>query len=286
MSNLNENLNVRPYVNLRRTAIITWSVLTAFPGPAATLTSVPMNGDMLMPDVYYHADSNTVSVDMSMIMEVPQLTPLLICNPNDRFDPADPWFDSLDPSQQGLAFNLQYGFVMDPNTDMLPDGLQLWIRDITNSPNLGIYNYSATPALWTPIFGTDGSTNAVEWSGMMWMLAATAPPGTNSYSATFEIYVADATGQEVPGSSSGTFVLTWTDVPDGRPQLNIAVSATNSLVVSWLASATNWALVSTTNLTSLNWAPVTNSPVTLNGQAAVYLEGAAPQQFFTMRRNP
>jgi hypothetical protein len=261
--------------------------LTLGSAHGATLTSVPMQGGMLMPDVWYHADTTNVTVDLSMMDGVAQLTPLQASNPNDSFHPGDPWFDSLDPSRQGLAFNLQYGFAMDPDTDMLPDGQQLWIRDITNSPNLGIYNYSTTPKLWAPIFGTNGSTNATYWSGMMWMLAATAPPGTNNFSATFEVYVVDTTtGKEVPGSSSGPFILNWTDVPDGRSQLTIAAAATNGLVLTWPASATNWTLVSTTDLTPANWTFVTNLPVASNGQAAVYLEGAAAQQFFTMLRNP
>jgi hypothetical protein len=61
------------------------------------------------------------------------------------------------------------------------------------------------------------------------MPAATAPPGTNNFSATFEVYVLNtATGREVPGSSSGPFVPNWTDAPDGRPQLNIATNLPGS----------------------------------------------------------
>ncbi|MGP8234757.1 MAG: hypothetical protein ACLQVW_05040 [Limisphaerales bacterium] len=145
--------------------------------------------------------------------------------------------------------------------------------------------YSAMPQLWAPIFGTDGSTNAMNWSGMMWMLTSTAPPGTNDYSATFEIYVVDTdTGEEIANSSSGPFALNWTDVPDGRPQLNIA-AATNGMVITWPASATNWTLAATTNLASPNWTFVTNSPLAVNGQEVVNLEGVGPQQFFTMLRN-
>ena len=121
----------------------------------------------------------------------------------------------------------------------------------------------------------------------MWHVGVTSPPGTNNYSATFEVYVVDTTtGQEVPGSSSGPFVLNWTSVPDGRPQLTIAAVASNGVAITWPASATNWTLVSTTNLTAADWTSVTNSSVTSNGQAVVYLEGAAPPLFFTMLRNP
>ncbi|MCX6914773.1 MAG: hypothetical protein NT167_17280, partial [Verrucomicrobia bacterium] len=80
---------------------------------AAVLTNVPMQGGMLMPKVWYHADSDTVTVDLSDILVTAQLTPLLISNPSDSFSPGDPWFDSLDPSRQGLAFSRRYGFDMD-----------------------------------------------------------------------------------------------------------------------------------------------------------------------------
>ena len=59
--------------------------LTLGSAHGATLTSVPTQGSMLMPDVRYHADTANVTVDLSMIDEVAQLTPLLVSNPNDSF---------------------------------------------------------------------------------------------------------------------------------------------------------------------------------------------------------
>ena len=108
---------------------------------------------------------------------------------------------------------------MDANTDPLPAGTQIWIRKLSGSPGLSAYRYQETaPKALQPIFGTDGMTNALYWNGMMFHPVFAAPPGTNSYSATFEVYLLDTTtGQEVPGSSSGPLVFTWTDVPDGRP---------------------------------------------------------------------
>jgi hypothetical protein len=63
---------------------------------AATLTNVPMQGGMAMPMVSYNATDGKIHVMMPM--EVPALTPLLVSNPADNFNPADPWFDSVDPS--------------------------------------------------------------------------------------------------------------------------------------------------------------------------------------------
>jgi hypothetical protein len=65
---------------------------------AAVLSTVPRQGGMLMPEVYYHADTDSVTVDLSAIGITAQITPLLVSNPNDSFDPGDPWFPYLDPS--------------------------------------------------------------------------------------------------------------------------------------------------------------------------------------------
>jgi hypothetical protein len=79
--------------------------------------------------------------------------------------------------------------------------------------------------------------------------------------------------------------LNWTDVPDGRPQLNIAAPAPRQVQLTWPASATNWTLVSASTLSAPNWSAVTNTPVTLNNQFAVTLSAAAPAQFFRLKLN-
>ena len=270
---------------------------------AAVLQLVPRQGGMLMPEVYYHADSDSVTVDLSALYDqyghpiIAQLTPLLVSNPNDSFDPADPWFQYLDPSQQGLAFTRRYGYDMDVMSDYVPGNRALWIRNLGSSPELSFYDYmdaqynpdNAAPT-WNPILGTAGTSNAIYWNGGMWHMPVTAPPAppgtTNYYSATIEIYVVNTdTGEEVTNSGT-SFVLTWSDVPDGRPALAINPAGTNSVVLSWPASAANWSLVSSTNLSSTNWTTVTNAVISSNGQSAVYLDGLAAQQFFRLRRNP
>ncbi len=246
---------------------------------AATLTGVPMQGGMVMPMVSYHATDGALHVQVDPT--VPQLTPLLASNPGDRFDPADPWYETLDPSRQGLAFSRRYGFVMDTVTDPLPGGTAIWIRKLSGSPELGAYRYrSTTPKAWEPIFGTSGSTNAMLWNGMMFHPGITAPPGTNSYSAVFEAFLVNTNiGVAVPGSSSGSFTLNWTSMPDGRPALNIG----HRIVIAWPASATNCVLESTDSLPASTWTSVTNSPVMLDGQSAVLLDPCEARKFFRMR---
>ena len=255
---------------------------------AAVLTNVPMQGSMLMPEVWYHADTDTVTVDLSAILVTAQLTPLLISHPNDSFSPTDPWFDWLDPSRQGFAFSRRYGFDIHVMSDLLPYDRELWIRKLYGSPDLGIYDYhdSTTPKVWTPIFGTAGTSNATYWSGLMWHVGITAPPGTNTYSATFEVFVVNTdTGREAPGSSSGPFVLNWTDVPDGRPQLNIAALVPGQIQLTWPASASNWKLLSASVLNTPNWSAVTNAPVTFNNQFTVTLNTTETAQLFRLKLN-
>ena len=250
---------------------------------SATLTNVPMQGGMLMPMVSYQVSDGRIHVMMPM--SAPLLTPLLVSNPADNFDPADPWFDSVDPSRQGSSFSRRYGFVMDAMTDALPAGTQMWIRKISGSAELKAYRYKDTaPKAWQPIFGTDSATNALYWNGMMFHPAFTAPPGTNPLTATFEIFLLETTtGMAVPNSSSGPLVFDWTNMSDGRPALTLAPR----IVVGWpVSTTTNWVLESAATADAATWTPVTNTPVVVDGQPCVVLEGSAAQDYFRMRYLP
>jgi len=270
-------------------ACVALAICAAIPARATVLTTVPMQGGMLMPEVSYHAGTDSATVDLSLITEIAQLTPLLVSNPLDSFNPADPWFDCLDPSRQGLAFSRRYGFDVATGSDLLPFNRQLWIRKLAGSPDLGIYDYrpNSNPKRWTPVFGTAGSSTASYWSGTMWHVGVTAPPGTNTYTATFEVYVVNTdTMLEVPGSSSGPFVLDWTDVPDDRPPLTITAPAPGQLRLAWPASATNWTLVCASNANPSSWSAVTNEPVVLGDQRTMTLPASEGCQFFRMRYTP
>jgi len=250
---------------------------------AAILTSVPMQGGMAMPMVSYNAAAGRLHVMMPP--EIPQLTPLLVSNPSDSFDPADPWFDALDPSRQGASFSRRYGFVMDAASDPLPAGTQMWIRKLSGPPELGVYRYSGSaPKALEPTFGTAGTTNARAWNGMMFHPVFSAPPGTNDLTATFDLYLFDTTtGQEVANSDSGPLEFTWTNVPDGRP----ALSTSQRIVIAWPSATTaNWVLESVNPLNATSWSVVTNAPVTVDGQPCVVLHGVAAQQYFRMRYVP
>ena len=250
---------------------------------ATVLTGVPMQGGMVMPMVSY--SSATDSLMVIIPTEVPQLTPLLVSHAGDRFDPADPWFDALDPSRQGASFSRRYGFVMNANSDLLPVNREMWIRLISASSGLRIYrNANNPPKAWDPIFGTDGSPPALAWNGLMFHPAFTAPPGPDPLSATFELYLVDpGTGQEVTESGTGPLVLNFGNVPDGRPVLELGPQ----MLLCWPAgTAGNWALETAAAPDAATWTPVTRAPVTVNGQQQITLEGASPQQYFRMRYIP
>lgn len=253
---------------------------------AALLTNVPMQGSMLMPTVWYHEETDSVTVGLEDIIVTAQLTPLLVSHPHDWFNPADPWFEALDPSRQGLAFSRRYGFVMHALSDYLPADRALWIRKNSASPGLSFFDYNdfTPPLTWNPIFGTAGTTNAAYWNRVMWHIGVSAPPGTNNYSATFEIFVMNtASGQPVANSSSGPFTLNWTCVPDGRPTLAISNSVPGSVLLRWPASATNWALVTAATPATWNWQPVTNPPVVLNSELRVTLPATNLNQYYRLK---
>jgi hypothetical protein len=261
---------------------VVWAAGAAVTASAATLTNVPMQGGMLMAMLSYNASAGTLRAMAPM--DAAQLTPLLVSNPGAGFDPADPWYDCLDPSRQGLAFSRRIGFLMDTASDLIPTGTAIWIRKLSGSPGLGAYRYrSSAPKAWEPIFGTAGSTNALQWDGSMFHPGFAAPPGSGTYTATFEAFLVDtATGLPVPGAGTAPFVFSWTDVPDGRPALSVAAK----VVLAWPASATNYVLEAADTLTASTWTPVTNAPVLLDGQPTVVLDPCQARRFVRMRLGP
>ncbi len=249
---------------------------------AATLTTVPMQGGMVMPMLAYRADAGRLHVMMPA--EIPQLTPLLVSHPGDRFDPADPWFDDLDPGRKGLSFSRRYGFVMAADSDPLPAETRIWLRKRSGPTELGFFRYSASePGCWEPIFGTAGSPPALEWNGMMFHPAVTAPPGAAEYAAEFEAYLVDTrTGVEIPGSHSEPMLFRFTNVPDGRPELRV----TRLVAVSWPAEVTGWVLEQADQLPAAEWTPVSVAPGMLEGRPTVLLEPAAGHRYYRMRPAP
>jgi hypothetical protein len=270
---------------MKNIAIVSF-VLAANAGAlAATLSMVPMQGGMVMPMISHRAAENRLEVMLEPT--VPRLTPLLASNPGDSFDPADPWFALLDPSGQGWSFSRRYGFVMGAMTDPLPPGRQIWIRKVAGDPGLLAFRYaSSAPKAFEPIFGTAGSSAAMRWNGMMFHPVFAAAPGTNELTARFEAFLADAeTGAEVPGSGTGEFTLTWTNLPEMRPALSVEVPEPGRVTLSWAAGAAGYELQSA-DAAGGAWSGV-SEPGTADGdRRSVTLESAGAARLFRLRSAP
>ncbi len=96
-----------------------------------------MQGMLAMPMVSYSATSGAISVMMPPA--VPQLTPLLVSNPTNSFDPAAPWFSLLDPSAQGWAF--------------LPTNRKAMIELATKATCMSCHNPDTRVLNGTPLIG-------------------------------------------------------------------------------------------------------------------------------------
>jgi len=256
--------------------------LLPFAARAATLTTVPMQGGMVMPMIAY--DAGTGSLSVMMPTNIPQLTPLMISNPSDQFDAMNPWFTDLDPSAMGLSFSRRYGFVMDVASDPLPANTAIWLRKTAGPSDLSCFRYSTSPSpgVWQPIFGTAGSSNALAWNLMMFHPTFAAMPATNGFTATFEAYLVSTTdGLEITGTATDPMVFRFTNIPDGRPDVGMGVS----VALSWDPAVTNYVPEYTTSLTSGSWTEITNTPVLIDGQQTVIMRtDESAGKHFRMRR--
>jgi hypothetical protein len=218
-----------------------------------------------------------------MPAEVPRLTPLMLSNPGDRFDPADPWFDSLDPSRKGYSFSRSYGFAMSAMSDPLPAGTRMHLRKLSSSPELEFHRYSGSPPkAWAPIFGTASTPESIEWSGLMFHPAVSAPPGTNELFAIFDAYLASTeTGEEIPNSSTGMITLVFANMPDDRPLLSIE----RGIIVSWPAPSTNWVLEMADILSPSSWTAAATTPVLADSRLTVTLDDSSSSKFLRLRLN-
>jgi hypothetical protein len=185
---------------------------------AALITSLPGpddQGGMIMPMVTITATSGTDanptggSVNISFNPSaVPVLKTTQEWTPGDWYADDSAWRADLGSpagiggtpagnAGNGDLFNNQYGFTFMTMNNMmmanLPTGNALAIRlDSISSASMKSFNYSSAANRWDQVF--NGVDSQVLWNGSMWhnyfTLPASAPAGT--YTATFEVFVADA----------------------------------------------------------------------------------------------
>ena len=159
------------------------AVITAIPGPDD-------QGGMLMPMVTL--TGNTLSVMFMPPAIPPELASLETWSPGDTFDPGAAWYAALDPvGGAGDLFNNQYGFTF---MGSIPAGKALGIRLLSvSSTELQFFNYVNSQNRFDEVFWAVG--DQVLWNGSMWHDYVTVPAnlGPGTYTASFEIFIADAT---------------------------------------------------------------------------------------------
>jgi hypothetical protein len=184
--------------------------ITAVPGPDA-------QGGMIMPMVSITGFDNltiptsgTVSIMFSP-SNVPVLRSLQDWSPGNWFAAGADWRPDLGSPEgvggtpsasagNGDLFNNQYGFMFTTSGGTRPSITSLTANNMSmaikltslSSPVLESYNYVNNQNRWDQVFPAVGSQ--VLWNGTMWhnyfTLPASPPAGT--YTAQFEIFVADA----------------------------------------------------------------------------------------------
>lgn len=199
-----------------RKCVMTLSVLAATMlscAPALADYVLPMIGGgqtsapMKHADVMFDGTNLTVHIDDTV--GTPMLRPL---TPPDEFDPAEPW-----AVLSHKAYNYQYawnpgGFIT------LPGGTGIWIERLSHSAGLETFLRSpATPA-WAPVFTADGER--WQWGGSMTHNAyAVLNPAADTYSATYRVYIGDATtGEPLAGYGSTDVTWTWDAEPTAIPE--------------------------------------------------------------------
>ena len=193
------------------TSVFSNPVTVHLAGPSAQhdmFNNVPMQGSMVHVILRHNVVAGLPTLGVHLDPSTPTLTPLPVSHPGASFDPAHPWYADLDPSRGGYAFNRQYGFLLDGESDPLAEGHGIHIRQLATSPGLLSRLYRQNPATWKPMFGQAGSSESFEWNLLMFHPAYALPPGVvGPVEADYEAFVVDASGQAV--GTGIPFKLLW-----------------------------------------------------------------------------
>lgn len=124
-------------------------------------------------------------------------------------------YDGAASALNGQYYSDQYGWILDGIVDP-GAGNSIWIQLLNQSDGLSTYEGGRRMMIdaqtFDPIFGTNGSDMAWQWSGMMthnWYAASEL----GDYQATYRIYIGDDTGAQVDGFDAGEVTLHFRAVP-------------------------------------------------------------------------
>jgi len=219
---------IQKYNATRTLAGLSLALMTAAPAHAAFVTpqmgggQVAMMGGAPMKHLDVSFDGTDISVHIDDTVGTPMLRPL---SAPDEFDPAEPW-GVLDDK----AYNFQYGW--NPSGFItLPTGAGIWIERLSQDAELEVYaRPPATVPAYSALFENDGDT--WQWSGAMTHnVYAVQDPMQTSYSATYRVYIGDATtGEALPGYGSADVTLDFGATPVPEPATAFALAALLPLV--------------------------------------------------------
>jgi hypothetical protein len=171
-----------------------------------------MAAPMIMPEIAIVGTNVVVQNMMGMpwmpLMGVnrPVLRPL---TGTDAFNPTAIYYNALN----GKAYNFQYGWA--PEADLaasLPAGDKIWIELISQSQGLNTYDRNNSSV---PIFGTNGAIWKFDETQSMIHNYYAVTPGYGDWSATYKVYLGDATtGAALCGFGSDTVTFTWSSIPE------------------------------------------------------------------------
>ena len=136
-------------------------------------------------------------------------------------------YDGNASALNGQYYSDQYGWILDGIVD--PGlGNSIWIELIDQTQGLETYEGGRRMMIdmqsFDPIFGTDGSDTAWQWSGMMthnWYAAAEL----GDYEATYSVYVGDSAGNAVAGFTASSITLNLRAVPAPAPLALLGLGA-------------------------------------------------------------
>lgn len=181
----------------------------------ATLPSPVEQGGMIHVNVSLNGSVLGVQLDPG----TPALKPLAAWKPGDRFDAASPWYSTLDPDQMAGLFNSRFGFVLDGESDLLPEGSRIQVAVVVATPGLETYRWrNNAPQLFEPILGTGGSGTSWNWGsvnhGMMHPMFVMPAGSSGTASATLSFTLADSSGMPLLGYDPAITTLDFTIVPE------------------------------------------------------------------------